>query len=176
MALHVFDTLAEAGGDGLALCGMHALDSCRIEKAYRHFGHDIGDEDHVLEAGLGFAVKPDKPASPFGAFIGREAVLARRAAGLERRLLQFRLVDPEPLLHGNEPIYRDDRLAGYIASGAYGHALGAAIGLGYVGCDAAETSAAVTASRYEIDIAGDRVAAKAAHRPMHDPSGDRLRA
>jgi heterotetrameric sarcosine oxidase gamma subunit len=175
MALHVFDTLVEAGGDSLALCGMHALDSCRIEKAYRHFGHDIGDEDHVLEAGLGFAVKPDKPVSRFGTFIGREAVLERRIAGLGRRLLQFRLVDPDPLLHGNEPIYRDGRLAGYIASGAYGHALGAAIGLGYVACDEAETSGGVTSSRYEIDIAGNRVAAKAAHRPMHDPAGDRLR-
>jgi glycine cleavage system aminomethyltransferase T len=129
----------------------------------------------VLEAGLGFAVKPDTPVSRFGTFIGREAVLERRIAGLGRRLLQFRLVDPDPLLHGNEPIYRDGRLAGFIASGAYGHALGAAIGLGYVACDEAETSGAVTSSRYEIDIAGTRVAAKAAHRPMHDPAGDRLR-
>ncbi len=57
-AAHVFETLVEAGADlGLRLCGLHAMDSCRIEKAYRHFGHDITDEDHVLEAGLGFAVK-----------------------------------------------------------------------------------------------------------------------
>jgi glycine cleavage system aminomethyltransferase T len=114
-------------------------------------------------------------ASRFGTFIGQEAVLKRRVTGLTRRLLQFRLVDPEPLLHGNEPIYRNGRLAGYIASGAYGHALGAAIGLGYVACDEAETFAAVTLSHYEIDIAGNRVAAEAAQRPMHDPAGDRLR-
>ena len=65
------------------------MDSCRIEKAYRHFGHDITDEDHVLEAGLGFAVKTGK-----GDFIGRDAVLRRREAGLTRRLLQFRLATP----------------------------------------------------------------------------------
>ena len=62
---------------GLKLCGLHTLDSCRIEKAFRHFGHDITDEDHVLEAGLGFAVKTGK-----GDFIGRDAVLEKRDAGL----------------------------------------------------------------------------------------------
>src|SRR5690606_5285048 len=58
-AAHVFEALEAAGADlGLKLCGLHTLDSCRIEKAFRHFGHDITDEDNVLEAGLGFAVKP----------------------------------------------------------------------------------------------------------------------
>src|SRR3546814_221086 len=117
------------GEGGLTLCGLHALDSLRIEKAYRHFGHDIGDEDHVLEAGLGFAVKTEKKASRFGPFIGRDAVLKKREAGLTRRLLQFRLADPQPLLHHNEPIWRDGRIAGHVTSGAYGHHLGAATGL-----------------------------------------------
>ncbi|MGB1034965.1 MAG: GcvT family protein, partial [Primorskyibacter sp.] len=74
MAPHVFETMVEAGADhGLKLCGLHTLDSCRIEKAFRHYGHDITDEDHVLDAGLGFAVKTDK-----GDFIGRDAVLRKR--------------------------------------------------------------------------------------------------
>src|SRR3546814_1759934 len=95
MARHAFDRLVEAGeglgiAGGLRLCGLHALDSLRIEKAYRHFGHDIGDEDHVLEAGLGFAVKTEKPASRFGPFIGRDAVLKKRDEGLTRRLVQDR--------------------------------------------------------------------------------------
>ena len=89
-AAHVFEAIDEAGADvGLKLCGLHTLDSCRIEKAFRHFGHDITDEDHVLEAGLGFAVKTGK-----GDFIGRDAVLKKRDAGLNRRLVQFRLKDP----------------------------------------------------------------------------------
>ena len=120
-AAHVFEALVEAGEDlGLKLCGLHAMDSCRIEKAYRHFGHDITDEDHVLEAGLGFAVKTGK-----GDFIGRDAVLRKREAGLGRRLLQFRLSDPEPLLYHGEPILRDGRIVGHVTSGNYGHALGA---------------------------------------------------
>src|SRR6185295_16789987 len=112
---HVFETLEEAGAaHGMMLCGLHALDSCRIEKAFRHFGHDITDEDHVLEAGLGFAVKPDK-----GDFIGREAVLRKRDVGLDRRLLQFRLTDPEPLLFHGEPIRRGGRIVGQVTSGNY---------------------------------------------------------
>ena len=110
---------------GLAHAGYHALDSLRIEKAYRHWGHDITDEDTALEAGLDFAVKFDKP----GGFIGREALLKEKEAGSTKRLLQFRLTDPEPLLYHNEPIWHDDTLVGYVTSGAYGHTLGGAIGL-----------------------------------------------
>ncbi|TGU22589.1 glycine cleavage T C-terminal barrel domain-containing protein, partial [Mesorhizobium sp. M4B.F.Ca.ET.150.01.1.1] len=109
------------------LCGLHTLDSCRIEKAFRHFGHDITDEDNVLEAGLGFAVKTSKPG-----FIGRDAVLRKKEAGLSRRLVQFRLKDPQPLLFHNEAILRDGRIVGPITSGNYGHHLGGAIGMGYV--------------------------------------------
>jgi 4-methylaminobutanoate oxidase (formaldehyde-forming) len=171
MAGHVFETLFEAGQDlGLKLCGMHMMDCARIEKAFRHFGHDITCEDHVLEAGLGFAVKTDKPA-----FIGREAVLAKKEAGLQRRLVQFRLTDPEPLLYHNEPVLRDGQIVGYLSSGAYGHHLGGAIGMGYVPC-AGETAAQVLASRYEIDVAGTRVVAEAALKPMYDPSGARAKA
>src|SRR3546814_1647187 len=84
-------------------------DVCSSDLAYRHFGHDIGDEDHVLEAGLGFAVKTGKPDSRCGPFIGRDAVLKKRDEGLTRRLVQFKLNDPKPLLHHNEPIWREDR-------------------------------------------------------------------
>jgi glycine cleavage system T protein len=167
---HVFETIEEAGRDlGLKLCGLHTLDSCRIEKAFRHFGHDITDEDHVLEAGLGFAVKADK-----GAFIGREAVLKKREAGLDRRLVQFRLSDPEPLLFHNEAIVRDGEIVGTITSGNYGHHLGGAIGLGYVPSKE-ENPEQVLASNYEIEIAGVRVKAEASLKPMYDPKAERVR-
>ncbi|MGF1591760.1 MAG: FAD-dependent oxidoreductase [Kiloniellaceae bacterium] len=176
MARHVFDALAEAGeAVGLRLCGLHALDSCRVEKAFRHFGHDISDEDHVEEAGLGFAVKADKPAGRYGDFIGRAAVLDKREQGLTRRLVQFRLADPGPLLYHNEPIWRDGRIAGHLTSGAYGHHLGAAVGLGYVKCEAGETAGDVVGSGYEIEVAGEKVAAEASLRPMYDPKGERVR-
>ena len=170
-AAHAFETVTAAGEDlGLRLCGLHALDSCRIEKGYRHFGHDITDEDHVLEAGLGFAVRAKK-----GDFIGRDAVLARRAAGLSRRLAQFRLTDPEPVLFHDEAILRDGEIVSILTSGNYGHALGGAIGLGYVPC-AGESEAEVLGSSYEIEVAGIRYPAEISFAPMYNPAMTRIKA
>ena len=176
MARHVFDRIWEAGASmGLKPCGLHTLDSCRIEKAYRHQGHDMSDEEHVLEAGLGFAVKVDKPKSKLGDFIGREAVLRKKAAGLGKRLVQFKLSDPEALLYHHEPVWRDGKPAGYITSANYGHFLGAAIGLGYVKGPVGESAADVLASSYEIEVAGRRVPATASLKPMYDPEAKRVR-
>ena len=169
-AAHVFETLMTAGADLQArLCGMHMMDSCRLEKAFRHFGHDITCEDHVLEAGLGFAVKPNK-----GDFIGRDAVLRKKDAGLDRRLVQFILNDAEPLLYHNEPIIRDGQIVGYLSSGNYGHSLGAAMGMGYVACSG-ESVAQVLASDYEIDVAGTRVSARASLAPFYDAKSERVK-
>jgi 4-methylaminobutanoate oxidase (formaldehyde-forming) len=176
MACHVFDAIAARGEEsGLKLCGLHVLDSCRIEKAFRHFGHDITDEDHVLEAGLGFAVKTDKAASRYGDFLGRAAVLKKKQAGLSRRLLQFKLKDPEPLLYHNEPIVRDGRIVGRLTSGNYGHWLGGAIGLGYVPAEPGEGAAEQLASAYEIEIAGKRFEAEASLKPLYDPKAERVK-
>ncbi|GGE01902.1 sarcosine dehydrogenase [Aureimonas endophytica] len=168
-AAHAFEAIREAGREfDLKLCGIHTLDSCRIEKAYRHFGHDITDEDHVLEAGLGFAVKTKK-----GDFIGRDAVLRKREEGLKRRLVQFRLKDPEPLLFHNEAVVRDGRIVSIVTSGNYGHHLGGAIGMGYVPCEN-QGEEELLASTYEIEIAGVRVPAEASLKPMYDPTSSRI--
>ncbi len=170
MAGHVFETLQSAGqGLNAKLCGMHMMDTLRLEKGYRHFGHDITCEDHVLEAGLGFAVKTDKPD-----FIGRDAVLSKKESGLDMRLVQFKLEDPEPLLYHNEPIIRDGKIVGYLTSGAYGHHVGAAIGMGYVPC-AGESVADVLGSSYKIDIMGRRVKATASMKPLYDPKSERVK-
>ena len=167
---HIFDTLFEAGKDfNLKLCGMHMMDSLRIEKGFRHFGHDITCEDHVLEAGLGFAVKTNKPN-----FIGRDAVLRKKESGLDRRLLQFVLTDSEPLLYHNEPILRDGKLIGHLTSGNYGHTIGAAIGLGYVPCKN-ETVADILASNYEIDVAGSKIKANVSINSIYDPKSERVK-
>ncbi|MDP5367341.1 MAG: FAD-dependent oxidoreductase, partial [Paracoccaceae bacterium] len=168
---HVFEALEEAGSDmGLALCGLHTLDSCRIEKAYRHWGHDITDEDHVLEAGLGFAVRTAK-----GDFIGRDAVLRKREAGLNRRMVQFLLQDPEPMLFHNEALVRDGQIVSIVTSANYGHALGGAVGMAYVPC-AGQTTEDVLASTYEIEVAGRRFAATPSLTPLYDPMGERMKA
>ena len=170
MAGHVFETLHAAGRDiGMKLCGMHMMDAARMEKGFRHFGHDITCEDHVLEAGLGFAVKTDKPD-----FIGRDAVLRKRDEGLSQRLVQFKLTDPEPLLYHNEPIVRDGATVGFLSSGGYGHHLGAAIGMGYVPCKG-ETVADLLASSFEIDVMGTRVKAEAQLKPFYDPKSERVK-
>jgi glycine cleavage system aminomethyltransferase T/glycine/D-amino acid oxidase-like deaminating enzyme len=168
---HIFETIIDAGSDhDLKLCGMHMMDSCRIEKAYRHFGHDITCEDHVLEAGLGFAVDTDKPD-----FIGKKAVIDKREVGLEKRLVQFQLTEPEPLLYHNEPIVRDSEIVGYISSGNYGHKLGGAIGMGYIPCEG-ESPEELLSSKFEIDVSGTICAAKASLKPLYDPLSKRTKA
>ena len=172
-ATGLFDTLLANGEKhGLKLGGMHAMDSLRIEKAYRHWGHDITDEDTPLEAGLGFAVAFDKNAD----FIGRDALLKQKAEKkLVKRLLQFALEDPEPLLYHNEPIYRDGVLVGHTSSAAYGHHLGRAIAMGYVRHEGGVDSSYVAAGKWEIDVGLKRFAAKASLRPLYDPTSARMK-
>ena len=170
MAGHVFETLYAAGQDmGVKLCGMHMMDTCRMEKGFRHFGHDITSEDHVMEAGLGFAVKKDKAN-----YIGREAILDKQENGLDMRLLQFKLTDPEPLLYHAEPVLRDGEIVSYLTSGAYGHHEGAAMGMGYIPCKG-EKLADVLASTFEIDVAGTRVKAEVSSKPFYDPTSARVK-
>jgi 4-methylaminobutanoate oxidase (formaldehyde-forming) len=172
-ACSLFDGLMAEGADlGLRPAGLHVLDSCRIEKAYRHWGHDITDEDTPLEAGLGFACRLDKNQP----FIGRDALLRQKEAGVTRRLVQFALEDPEPLLYHNEPIYRDGAIVGHVTSANYGHHLGAAIGLGYVAHPDGVDADFVKTGRYEIEVACERVPAQASLRPLYDPGSERVRA
>jgi 4-methylaminobutanoate oxidase (formaldehyde-forming) len=168
MAVHAFEALMAAAPD-LALCGLHALDSGRIERGFRHWGHDITDEDHVIDAGLGFTAPAAKPA-----YIGREAVMRRRETGPERRLVQFLIAHEAPLLFHNEAVVRDGRIVGIITSGNYGHTLGGPVGLGWVP-SAGEGAEAVLASAYAIEVAGRRWPARASLAPMYDPKGERVR-
>jgi 4-methylaminobutanoate oxidase (formaldehyde-forming) len=171
LAMGVYDDVVAAGeGLGLRHAGYHAMDSLRVEKGYRSWGHDIGSEDTPLEAGLSFAVAFQK-----GGFTGREALLRQRDTPLERRLVMFALDDPEPLLLGDEPIWRDGALVGRITSGAYGHTLGRAVGMGYVAHPDGVDAAFVQAGRWELEIATERFAAAARLEPLYDPTSARVR-
>ena len=171
---NVFDRILENGAPfGLKLAGMHAMDSLRIEKAYRHFGHDIGEDDTPIEAGLGFVVAYDKKAP----FIGRDALLKQKnQAHLPKRMVQFALEDPEPLLYHNEPIYRDGKLVGYTTSANYGHTLGRAIALGYLNNPDGVDQVWIDGGRFEIEVACERAPARVSLRPMYDPKSERMRA
>jgi glycine cleavage system aminomethyltransferase T/glycine/D-amino acid oxidase-like deaminating enzyme len=164
-AQHVFDCIMEAGAAfGLRPAGYYALDSLRLEKAYRHWGHDIDSDTTLMEAGLDLAAAWEKPAG----FIGREALLARRGAGHGRRVMQFLLGDARAMLFHDEPIWRDGVRVGRVTSAMYGHSLGAPVALGLV-------AAADAAGQWEIEIAGVRVPATASLTPLYDPSGVRIR-
>lgn len=167
-----YDRIVAAGAEwGLVHAGYHALNSLRTEKAYRHWSHDITDEDSPLEAGLDFVVKWDKA----GGFVGREALLEQREKGLSRHLLQLRLKDPEPLIYHNEPIWRDGTLVGHITSGAYGHTLGGAVGLGYVRATPGDAPEAVLDGHYEVEVACEKITAEVSLRPLYDPENAKIR-
>jgi 4-methylaminobutanoate oxidase (formaldehyde-forming) len=162
-AIDVYDSVMRAGADlGVRRAGYHALDSLRVEKGYRHLGHDIGPIDDPYTAGLGFTIAYDKPDG----FIGRDAIDPARPR-LQRQVF-VRLDDPEPLLFHGESILAGDEIVGRMTSGAYGHTLGSACGLGII-------SAHAPRADVEVDCAGQRVPATLSVKPFYDPTGARLR-
>jgi glycine cleavage system aminomethyltransferase T len=172
-ATHVYDRLVEAGAAfDVRHAGLKALASLRMEKGYRDFGHDIDNTDSVLEAGLGFAVDLKKP----GGFIGRDAVLAKKAAGpLRRRLVQVLVRDPAPMLYHAEILWRDGKAVGYVRAASYGHTLGGAVGLAMVDGEEPIDQAWLEAGQWEVDIAGTRYPAITSLRPLYDPDMKRVK-
>ncbi|WP_022729736.1 GcvT family protein [Fodinicurvata sediminis] len=168
---HVFETIMETTQPP-ALAGLHALNSLRMECGYRHWGDDLTDEDTPLEAGLSFAVDWTKDD-----FNGREALLKQKQAGVERRLVQFRLSDPEPLLYHDEPVWLDGERVGHLTSGAYGHEVGAALGMGYVTLSGGRAPKAVDleGAAFELEIGRQRCRAQASIKPFFDPKRERIR-
>jgi sarcosine dehydrogenase len=171
-AAGVYDAIFAAGeGLGVADAGYYAIESLRLEKAYRAWGRELTTDDTPLEAGLGFAVRYDK-AVPF---IGREALLAQRGKPLAKRLVSFVLEDPEALALGDEPIWCDGSIVGSTSSAAYGHTLGRAVALGYVRRPEGVNAAYLSQARFEIEIAGDRFAARGSLRAPYDPDSLRVK-
>lgn len=170
-APHVFERVEEAGkAFDLKLCGLHALDSCRIEKGYRHFGHEVSQDETPFDAGLGFVCNFNA-----GDFIGREAAEKAKAAPRRKRLVQIKLRDPEPLLIGHEPLLRDGKVAGYVTSGGYGHFVGAAVGMGWLKHQDGVTKDYMEAGRYSVLVAGKEVEADVSFSAIYDPKGERVK-
>ena len=172
-AVHVYERIVAAGAPlGLRHAGLRALASLRMEKGYRDYGHDLDNTDSVLEAGLGFAVDLKKP----GGFLGRDAVLAKKAQGpLTRRLVQVLVLDPEPLLFHAEVVRRDGRPVGYVRAGSYGFTVGGAVGLVMLVKGPPVTEEYLTTGVWEIEIAGRRHPARASLKPLYDPTAARVR-
>ena len=172
-AATVFETLHAAGEEfGLRDAGYYAIEGLRLEKGYRAWGRELTPDDTPFQAGLGWAVKLDK----LGGFIGQKALLEAKAKPLARRLVSIVLEDGEPLLWGGEALLRDGKAVGDLTSAAYGHTIGAAVGLGYVKrVDGEAIDAAWLAGRFEVDLAGNRLAAKVSLRAPYDPQGARIK-
>ena len=173
-AVHVHDVLVDAGRlHGLRHAGLRALASLRLEKGYRDYGHDIDNTDGPLEAGFGFAIAFDKP----GGFVGRDAVLARRAAGpLLRRLVSVQLFDPEPQLYHGEVVRRDGAPVGYLRAGSYGHTVGGAVGLAMVeGGGERIDSEWLDAGEWTVEVNGAEYPATTSLRPLYDPTNARIK-
>jgi 4-methylaminobutanoate oxidase (formaldehyde-forming) len=172
-ALHVYERLLAHGSPhGLVHAGFHAMAACRIEKGYRHWGHDVGVEDTPIESGLAFTCAWDKP----GGFRGRDALLRRREAGPpRRRLVQIRLDDAEVTMHHDEPILLGGRVVGWVTSAAYGHRVGASLGMGWLRADEPVTLAMLASGTFEVEVASRAVGARLQLAPFYDPSGARIR-
>lgn len=170
-AKNVFDELMKVGDEfNLKLVGLHAVDSLRLEKGYKHWGSDLTPDYTPYESGLGFAVKLDK-----GDFIGRQALMKEKKTGLTSRLVIVTLDDSEPLLYHDEPVYRDGELVATITHGAYAHLLGSAVGMAYLKKPDGIDEEWIMAGRYEVDVEGDRIPAKVHLHSPYDPKGERLR-
>ncbi len=170
-ACSLYDAIFEAGGPhGLKHAGYHAMNSLRLEAGYRHWGHDITDQDTPIEAGLGFAVGWEKAS-----FVGRDALLTQRRLPRAKRLIQFRLEDPDLLLYHDEPIYRDGKLVGRTTSGMWSYVENRCLAMGYLEHPGGVTEAWLEAGTFEIEVATRRIPATASIRSFYDPLNQRVR-
>ncbi len=176
-AVGAYEDLVAAGADlGLANAGYYAIESMRLEKAYRAFGRELTPDYDPVEAGLLFACKL-KTAIPF---LGREAVEKARAEGPRRRLVSLTLpgpVDPGTMIWGGELVLRDGVAVGQVTSGAWGEAVGACVGLAYIRHPEGSVLSPdlVRAGEYEVNVGGRLYQASVGLRPPFDPAGDRVK-
>ena len=160
-----------AAGDGLGLvnAGYYAIESLRLEKAYRAFGRELTPDYNPVKAGLLFACKLKTDIG----FLGREAVERARAAGPRRRLVSLVVADPEAMIWGGELVLRDGVAVGQVTSGAWGETLGGCVALAYVRHPAGEvlTPNLVRAGEYQVNVGGRLYPAAVSLRPLVRPRG-----
>ena len=172
-AVHVYDQVVAAGKEfGVVHAGLRALGSLRMEKGYRDYGHDLDNTDDPYETGLGFAIDLRKPDG----FIGKEALLERKAKGpLQRRLVSILVKDSEPQMFHAEIVRRDGMAVGYVRAASYGHTLGGAVGLAFLEPKQTVDEAYLTSGTWEVEIAGQLYPCAVSARPLYDPRAERTK-
>lgn len=168
--------LAKGSAFGLKHIGIFSMLHCRMEKAFRHFPHDIAEEDTPLETGLGFAIDWDKPD-----FLGRDVLLAQReqAPATQNRTVVVALKEATqkegPFLLHNEPIWLGDEIVGFVTSGAWGFRVGCSLGIASLHRDEGVTRRWIEANEFEVEIALKRYPIDVQLRPFYDPKGFLMR-
>jgi 4-methylaminobutanoate oxidase (formaldehyde-forming) len=170
-ATSLFDALMDVGSEhGIRLAGYHAMNTLRLESGYRHWGHDITSEDTPIEAGLGFAVAWDKRS-----FRGKEALIGQKQGTTPKRLVQFRLDDPDHLLYHDEPIYRNGDIVGRTSSGMWSYEEDRCLAMGYVTNPSGVTKEWIEDGTFEIEVATKKIFSTASLRSFYDPTNQRVR-
>ncbi len=174
----VYAAVLEAGrGQGLTHMGMFAMNACRLEKGFRHFGHDIGEDDTPYESGLGFAVDLEKPDD----FLGKESLAEQKSGGPATRYRMVSMVvddleaETGPWLIHNEPIWKNGEIVGHVTSGDWGFRLDKMVGLASLHKDSGVSRTWIDEGGFEVQIAGEFYAARMQLAPLYDPTGEIMR-
>jgi 4-methylaminobutanoate oxidase (formaldehyde-forming) len=165
----LWDTLWAAGQpDGLVAAGYKAIDTLRLEKAYRYWSGDISPDYTPFEAGIGFAVKLDKKSD----FIGKEALLKQKKEGLKRKLCCMTLADSRTIALGKEPIRTPDgKTISWVASGGFGYSVGKSMAYAYLPVEHSKPG-----TKLVIEFFGEPMDVEVVQSPLWDPKGERIRA
>jgi 4-methylaminobutanoate oxidase (formaldehyde-forming) len=158
--------------------GMFAMNACRIEKGFRHFGHDIAEDDTPYETGLGFAVKLDKEDD----FLGKARLAQQKAEegpAYKHRMVSIKVpgltAEEGPYLIHNEPVWKDGDIVGHVTSGDWGFRLEAMVGLATIEKEGGAPKAWIDEGGFAVQIAGKMYPIEAQLGPFYDPKGEIMR-
>jgi len=131
--------------------------SLRLEKSFGSWMREFKPDYGPLETGLSRFVDYDKAAN----FIGKEAAINERAAGAKRKLCTFKVAATDADVWGDEPIWHNDEVIGFVTSGGYAHHCGVSVAIGFL-----PLSLATEGRQVEIEILGERVRATLYEKPL----------
>jgi dimethylglycine dehydrogenase len=164
---HVFDRLMAAGAEfNIRLFGLRALNSMRLEKNFGGWAREYRPLYGPLEAGLDRFIAYEKPAD----FIGKAAAVKERETGGKYRLRAFTVQSKDADVIGDEPIWLDGEVVGWVTSGGYAHNSSASMAMGYVYKQHANAE-----GPWSIELLGERLPARVQHAPIWDANAERMR-